>query len=382
MEFEFTEEQKNIRKTIIDFARRELNPGIADRDQEGVFPRDLWEKCIEMRLLALPFPEKYGGEGFDFVTTVGIFHAMGYACKDSGLVHALICQILCGMQILLFGNEDQKATFLPELISGKVIYAQAMTEPGSGSDVFAMRTNAVKVDSGQYIINGTKTMISNGPLADQVLLFAVTDTKKKALGGITCFLIGKGIPGFSRGNPMKKMGLRTLMNGELMFLDCPVPASSIIGHVGQGAIIFNETMEWERILIPASLLGELERVLEESVCYAKDREAFGQPIGNFQAISHKIAKMKMDSELGRLILYHAASLKDRKKRVMLESSIAKLFISESLKQACLDAVQIRGGYGYMTEFEVERELRDSVVSTIYSGTSEMQLNIIARLTGL
>jgi alkylation response protein AidB-like acyl-CoA dehydrogenase len=272
--------------------------------------------------------------------------------------------------------------FSPELISGNVIYAQAMTEPGSGSDAFAMRTSAVKVNDGGYIIKGTKTMISNGPIADRVLLFAVTDANKKTLGGITCFLIPKETHGFSQGNPMKKMGLRTLMNGELVFTDSQVPSSSVIGQVGQGAIIFNETMEWERILMPACLLGELERVLDESVRYAKEREAFGQPIGNFQAVSHKIANMKVDTELGRLIVYHAASLKDRKKRVMLESSIAKLFISERLKQACLDAVQIRGGYGYMTEFEVERELRDSVVSTIYSGTSEMQLNIIARLAGL
>jgi alkylation response protein AidB-like acyl-CoA dehydrogenase len=178
------------------------------------------------------------------------------------------------------------------------------------------------------------------------------------------------------------MGLRTLENGELIFTDCQIPRTSILGHEGQGMIIFNESMEWERTLIPACLLGELERVLEECVQYAKERIAFGQPIGNFQAISHKVATMKMNLELGRLALYNAANLKNQRKHAALESSIAKLFISESLKQACLDAVQIHGGYGYMTEFEVERELRDSIVSTIYSGTSEMQANIIARLAGL
>lgn len=381
MDFSFTKEQLEYRKTIIDFANRELNPGIIERDQVGTFPYDLWLKCADMRLLALPFPEKYGGEGFDFVTTVAIYHALGYGCKDSGLVHAMMSQILCGIQILLFGSEDQKASLLPELMSGKVIYAQAITEPGSGSDVFAMRTNAAKAEDG-FVINGTKTMISNGPIADRVLLFAVTDPNRKTLGGISCFHITNETPGFTKGTPMKKMGLRTLMNGELIFMDSHLPVSSLLGQEGQGAIIFNETMEWERTIIPACLLGALERVLEESVRYAKEREAFGQPIGNFQAVAHKIAKMKMDAELGKLILYHAASLKDRRKRVMLESSIAKLFISECLKQACIDAVQLRGGYGYMTEFEVERELRDSVVSTIYSGTSEMQMNIIARFAGL
>lgn len=381
MDFSFTKEQLEYRKTIIDFANRELNPGIVERDQVGTFSYDLWSKCADMRLLALPFPEKYGGEGFDFVTTIAIYHALGYGCKDSGLVHAMMSQVLCGIQIMLFGSEEQKEILLPELMSGKVVYAQAITEPGSGSDVFAMRTNSVKGGDG-FVINGSKTMISNGPIADRVLLFAVTDPNRKTFGGISCFHITNETPGFSQGSPMKKMGLRTLMNGELIFMDSYVPVSSLIGREGQGAIIFNETMEWERILLPACLLGELERVLEESVRYAKEREAFGQSIGSFQAVAHKIAKMKMDAELGKLILYHAASLKDRKKRVMLESSIAKLFISESLKQACIDAVQLRGGYGYMTEFEVERDLRDSVVSTIYSGTSEMQMNIIARFAGL
>jgi alkylation response protein AidB-like acyl-CoA dehydrogenase len=181
---------------------------------------------------------------------------------------------------------------------------------------------------------------------------------------------------------MEKMGLRTLMNGELILTDCYVPATALIGREGQGAILFSEAMEWERTLIPASLLGELERVLEGSIRYAKERSAFNQQIGGFQAVSHKIARMKMNVELGKLALYQAASLKDRRKRAALETSVAKLFISESLKQACLDAVQIRGGYGYMTEYEAERELRDSIASTIYSGTSEMQSNIIARLAGV
>jgi alkylation response protein AidB-like acyl-CoA dehydrogenase len=173
-----------------------------------------------------------------------------------------------------------------------------------------------------------------------------------------------------------------LQNGELFFNDCKVPLTALVGREGQGTMIFNESMEWERTLIPALLLGELERVLEECVNYAKERTAFGKAIANFQAVSHKIAAMKVNVELGRLALYNAAYLKNQRKHATLESSIAKLFISESLKQACIDAVQIHGGYGYMTEFEVERELRDSIVSTIYSGTSEMQANIIARLAGL
>jgi len=381
MDFEFTEEQKNIRKTIIDFARQELNQGVAERDRNGTFSRELWDKCADFRLMALPFPESFGGDGFDFVTTVSAYHALGYACKDVGLVCALATQLVCGMQVLLFGDESQRTGFLPDLALGKLIYAQGITEPGSGSDTFAMHTTATKKADG-YVLNGTKTMISNGPVADRALIYAVTDQTKKTLAKISCFHVSKHDSGFSAGKPMEKMGLRTLANGELVLSDCYVPAASVIGREGQGVIIFSEAVEWERVLFPACSLGQLERVLEECIQYAKEREAFGQPIGEFQAISHKIAKMRINVELGRLALYSAASLKNRRKRAALETSVAKLFITESLKQACLDAVQIRGGYGYMSEYDAERDLRDSIASTIYSGTTEMITNTIARLAGL
>lgn len=381
MNFTFTQEQQEMRKTIIDFAQRELNPGVMERDRSSVFSRELWNKCAKMRLMALPFSETYGGDGFDFNTTVAVFHALGYSCKDSGLVHALATQLISGIQISLFGNEEQKCCLLPDLASGKSIYAQAITEPDSGSDAFAMRTNAIK-DGNDFILNGAKTFITNGPVCDCVLVFATTDPARKALGGFSCFHVSTSNAGFSKGKPMEKLGLRTLTNGELVFTDCRVPASSIVGREGQGVIVFSEAMEWERVLIPACLLGEMERVLEETVQYAKERKAFGKPIADFQAVSHKIARTKMNVELGRLALYNAATIKNNRKHAALETSVAKYFISESYKQACLDAVQIRGGYGYMTEYEVERDLRDSIASTIYSGTSEMQANIIARLAGL
>jgi alkylation response protein AidB-like acyl-CoA dehydrogenase len=331
--------------------------------------------------MALPFPEAFGGDGFDFVTTVSAYHALGYACKDVGLVCALATQLVCGTQILLFGDETQQTGLLPDLASGKLIYAQGITEPDSGSDTFAMQTTAVKKANG-YVLNGTKTMISNGPVADRVLIYAVTDPTKKTLAKISCFHVSRHDSGYSAGKPMEKMGLRTLANGELVLTDCHVPSTSVIGREGQGVIAFSEAVEWERVLFPACSLGQLERVLEGCIQYAKEREAFGQPIGEFQAISHKIAKMKIDVELGRLALYRAAALKNQRKRAALEASIAKVFITESLKQACLDAIQIRGGYGYMSEYEAERDLRDSIASTIYSGTTEMINNTIARLAGL
>jgi alkylation response protein AidB-like acyl-CoA dehydrogenase len=381
MSFAFTDEQKEIRKAIINFSRKELNPGVVERDRAGSFSLDLWNKCAEMRLMAIPFPETFGGDGFDFVTAVAAYHALGYACKDSGLSMAVISQVICGITINLTANQEQAARLLPDLASGKLIYCQGITEPGSGSDAFSMQTTAVKKDDG-YILNGTKTMISNGPIADRALIYAVTDPNKMPLSRISCLCVSKADLGFSHGKPMEKMGLRTLANGELICTDCYVTASSMIGREGQGVMLFSEVVEWERVLTSATLLGQLERVIEECIGYAKERIAFGKPISDFQAISHKIAAMKMNAELGELALYNAASIKNRRKGAALESSIAKLFISESLKQACLDAVQIRGGYGYMSEYEVERDLRDSIASTIYSGTSEMQANTIARLAGL
>jgi L-prolyl-PCP dehydrogenase len=381
MDFTFTKEQLELRKTVIDFARRELNPGLTERDKAGTFSRELWNKCAEMRLMALPFPESIGGDGFDLVTTIAVYHALGYACKDTGLILSLATQLICGFTIQLFGNKEQVSQLMPDLASGKLIYCQGITEPGSGSDAFAMRTSAGKQDN-VYVLNGTKTMISNGPVADRALIYAVTDPTKKILSKISCFHVSKEDVGFSTGKPMEKLGLRTMTNGELVCTDCYVPASAMIGCEGQGVMLFSEIVEWERVLVCAYLVGTLERVLEECVHYAKHREAFGKPIAEFQTISHKIAAMKMNAELGKLALYSAASLKNRRKGAALETSVAKFFISESLKQACLDAVQIRGGYGYMTEYEVERDLRDSIATTIYSGTSEMQANTLARFAGL
>jgi alkylation response protein AidB-like acyl-CoA dehydrogenase len=376
-----TEDQIDFRDSIIKFATQELNNDLEAKDQAEAFPREEWEKCAEMGILGLPFAEEYGGCAVDLKTTAVSIQALGYACKDSGLVHAVVSHILCGMQIELFGSEEQRKKYLPKICDGSMIGAQAITEADSGSDAFAMKTKAEKKDGG-YLINGTKMFISNGPVADIALIFAITDPARKTLGGVSCFILEKGTPGFEECKAMSKMGLRTLQNGELVFVDCMVSAANLLGKEGFGAAMFADVIEIERALLFASHIGTLERVVEVSVKYAKERKQFGQSIGKFQAVSQKIADMKVNLELGRLILYQTISLKQEKKRAIMESSIAKLFISESLKSACLDAVQIHGAYGYMTEFEVERDLRDSIGSTIYSGTSELQRNIIAKLLGL
>lgn len=382
MEFALNEEQIELREAVLRFARQEIDHDLAVCDKEGSFPFESWRKCAAMQIIAMPFAEEYGGCGADLLTTVVVLQALGYGCRDAGLVHAIATQILCGLQIQMFGSVEQKERLLPPLCQGEKVFAQAITEPGAGSDAIgSMQTRAEKSDGG-FVLNGSKMFISNGPIADVVIVFALTNPEGSRLGGVSCFLVDKDNPGFTRCPPVEKMGLCTLQNGELVLDDCHVSSEALLGREGQGAILFNESMEWERSLLPAAHLGTLQRVLETSVDYARNRNAFGQPIGKFQAVANKIVDMKVALELGQLILYKAATLKGEGKRATLESSIAKLFISEGLKQGCLDAVQVHGGYGFTKEYEIERDLRDSIAGTIYSGTSEMQKAIISRLLGL
>ena len=306
---------------------------------------------------------------------------LGYACKDSGLLFVLNTHIwTCEMPIMKFGTEEQKEKYLHNLCNGSLIGGHAITEADSGSDAFNMRTTAVKKGD-QFILNGTKMFITNAPIADILLVFALTD-KTKGFAGISAFIVEKGTPGFSVGKPIEKMGLKTSPLGEVILVDCEVPAENLLGREGSGAAIFNSEMDWERSCLFATHLGAMESILEDTIKYANARKQFGRQIGKFQSIAHKIADMKVRIELSRLILYKVASIKAEGKRANLESSIAKLFISESYVETCLDALQIHGAYGYTTEFDIERHLRDSVAGKIYSGSSEIQRNIIARFLGL
>jgi alkylation response protein AidB-like acyl-CoA dehydrogenase len=381
IDFSLTDEQQHLQKVIKDFARKELNDDIAGRDKKAEFSTALWSKCAAMDIMALPFPSEYGGCGLDFLTTTAAIEAFSYACKDSGLVHAVCTQLISGLLLNIFGNEDQKRQYLPLISRGEAIAAQAITEADSGSDALSMLTKAIK-SGAQYVLDGRKMFITNGSIADLIFVLALTDPGRKTMGAHSFFLCEKERAGLSRGNPFEKMGLRTLQNCEIIFDSCGLPAANLVGREGQGAIIFNEMMEWERILFGACHLGNLTRIIETCVRYAKDRKQFGQPIGKFQSISNKIARMKINQELIRPLVYQAASHKDNNRRAAMEASIIKVFASESLKSACLDAVQIHGAYGYMTEFEIERDLRDSIAATIYSGTVEMNLLIIAKLLGL
>ena len=382
MDFAYTEEQKILRDNIVRFAREVLNPGVAERDRDQAFSRELWRRCGEVGIQGLPVPDEYGGSGCDPLTCAIGLEALGYGCKDGGLVFSLCAHLLsCVVPLWQHGNEAQKRRYLPGLCNGTLIGVHAMTEPGSGSDAFALRTRA-EPDGAGYRINGTKTFISNGPVADLVIVFAMTDPKKGYHGGVTAFLVESGAKGFAAGAKFEKMGLRTSPIGELVFTDLYVPAEAVIAGVGAGSAVFTSAMDWERICLFASHVGATERLLETSIAYARTRTQFGQAIGKFQAVSHRIADMKVHLEAARLLTYRSAWRLQHTRSASLDAAMTKLFVSESLVQAALGTVQVHGGYGFMTEYEVERALRDAVASTLYSGTSEMQRNIIARWLGL
>lgn len=382
MDFSFTDEQRLLRDSIIKFAKAELNDNVGERDRTQTFSRESWRKCAGIGIQGLPVPEEYGGSGADTLSCAIALEALGYGCRDGGLVFSLCAHLLaCVVPVWKHGSEAQKQRYLKGLCDGSLIGAHAITEPGSGSDSFAMRLRADREDGG-WRLNGTKTFISNGPVADVAVVFALTDAAKGFYGGVTAFVVDRGVAGYSSGQQFEKMGLRTSAVGELVFDNAKVPDDAVLGNVGSGASIFATAMDWERALLVAAHLGTIERLLETSIAYARTRAQFGQPIGKFQAIAHKIADMKVQLEAGRLLTYRTASRLATARSVSLDASITKLFVSESLVKVALDAVQVHGGYGFMAEYEVERALRDAIGATIYSGTSEMQRNIIARWLGL
>jgi hypothetical protein len=381
MDFSWTEEQLKYKQAVIGFAQKELNNGLIEHDRQGEMPRDSWQKCAQFGILGLAVPEEYGGSGADILTTMLVMEGLGYGCRDNGLIFAMNAQMWSVQHpILTFGTEAQKQKYLPGMCSGELIGAHGMSEPDSGSDAYSLRTRAERTGEG-YLLNGTKMFVTNAPIADVALIFATVNSAK-GIGGITAFLVAKGTPGFRVSRNIEKMGLRTSPMGELILEDCLVPEESRLGAEGAGSSIFNSSMEWERSCILGSHVGAMERQLEACVRYARERRQFGRPIGKFQSVANRIAEMKVRLETARLLLYKVAWLKQIGKPAVMEAALAKLYLSECYVQSSLDAIRTNGGYGYMTELEIERELRDAVGGTLYSGTSDIQRMIIARWLGL
>jgi alkylation response protein AidB-like acyl-CoA dehydrogenase len=385
MDFSLSADQRELRDAAIGFARRELDQDLAKRDDAGEFPLQAWQACAKFGIQGLPVPAELGGAGADILTTVLVMEALGYGCHDNGLIFSLNAQIWSLQQPLVkFGTPEQQQAYLPGLISGDLIGVHAMTEPESGSDAFAMRTR-VERRGDTYVLNGTKLYITNAPVADVVLVFAAhagTSPGRERFGGISAFLVERGTPGFSVTRSLDKMGLRTSPMGEIVLDDCVVPASSRLGPEGGGMGIFNSSMAAERSCILASAVGSMQRQLEACVAHARTRRQFGQAIGKFQSISGKVADMYLRLEAARLLIYRAAWLGQQGKSALAEAAAAKLFTSEAWVQSSLDAIQVHGAYGYMKESGIERDLRDAVAGTIYSGTSEIQRVILARMLGL
>ena len=377
---DWTEEQQRFRHAVVEFAQGDLAKEL-ERAPESGLPLEAWRRCAEFGLQGLPVPPDYGGIGADATTIALALEALGYGCTDSGFIFALSAQLwACETPLVSFGSERQKRRYLPGLCDGSIIAGHAMSEPDSGSDAFSLRTTATE-RGGRYVLNGTKTFVTNAPDADLFVVFATTDRALR-FAGLCSFLVERDTPGLAVGQPLTKMGLKSAPMAELFLDDCEVDAEQLLGGPGAGMAVFNASMQWERGYILAGAVGTMQRQLDRCIAYARERRQFDQPIGGFQAVAHRIVDMKVRLETARLLLYRFAALMDRGEATTLDSALTKLHLSESFLASSLDGLQIHGGYGYMSEYELEQEVRDAVGGRIYSGTSEVQRNLIARQLGL
>ncbi len=363
------------------FAQSELNHEVRERDLEHRFDSQLWQKCANFGVFGWCMPEEYGGSGFDLETSILMLEGIGYGCRDNGLTLGLNGQIWSVQEpLLMFGTEQQKKKYLSGLCSGTLRAAHGMTELESGSDAFSLQSSAAKVSDG-YLLNGEKHYVGMAPFADIALVFAKTNPDA-GNWGISAFIVESGFDGFSASSPVQKMGVRSNPVGSIKLNDCFVPEENRLGPEGIGVSMFNQSMDWERGLIFAGHIGSMARQLDQCIEYAKNRNQFGQPIGKFQAVSHRIVDMKGRLEHSRMLLYRVASLKQNGVSASMEAAMAKLYIAESFVDNSLDAIRIHGALGYMSDYEVERDLRDAMGGVIYSGTSDIQKNIIANILGL
>lgn len=373
MDFSFSKEQKEYRQEIINFAREHLNK----EQYAESFSEEMWKKISEFGLLGITIDEAYGGLEESYLTAALIFEALGYSCKNNGFIFVINNHIWVAQNIInLYGSSFIKNKYLPDMVSGKRIGAIAITEAESGSDAFSMNTTAVP-SGDDFILNGTKMFISNGPIADIFLVFAVTQWEP--VKKLTAFVVEKDFKGVSKGKDIQKMGLNACPTSEIIFENVRVPQKNILGKVHNGSPILTGAIEWERCYEFAPHVGAMQRVMELCLEQAGKRKQFGKSIGEFQAVSHKIAEMKSAIEFSKLMLYKIAWLKDQKRNAYVETAMFKLFVSEQYIKTCRDAMQIFGAYGYTKEYEIERELRDALACSIYSGTNEMQKNTIYKM---
>ncbi|UOQ94984.1 acyl-CoA dehydrogenase [Halobacillus shinanisalinarum] len=376
MNFKLTEEQEMLRKMVRDFAKNEVEPTAAERDEEERFDREIFDKMAELGLTGIPWPEEYGGIGSDFVSYVIAVEELSRVCASTGVTLSAHIS-LCSWPIYKFGNEDQKKTYLAQLASGEKLGAYALSEPGAGSDVSSMRTQA-KLDGDHYVLNGNKVWITNGGVGDIYIVFAKTD-QDAGSKGVSAFIVEKGTEGFTFGKKERKLGIRSSPTTELIFENCRIPKENLLGEEGEGFKIAMMTLDGGRNGIAAQALGIAQGALDESVNYAKEREQFGKPIAKHQGISFKIADMATEIEAARLLTYQAAYLESEGQPYAKASAMAKLYAGDAAMRITVEAVQVHGGYGYTKDYPVERYMRDAKITQIYEGTNEIQRLVIGRM---
>jgi butyryl-CoA dehydrogenase len=376
MQFLLSEEHEMIRKMVRDFAKNEVEPTAAERDEEERFDREIFDQMGELGLCGIPWPEEYGGIGGDYLGYVIAVEELSRVCASVGVTLSAHTS-LAGWPIFKFGNEEQKQKFLRPMAEGKKIGAYGLTEPGSGSDAGNMKTTAKK-DGDHYIINGSKIFITNAGDAEIYVVFARTDIDA-GTRGVSAFIVEKGTPGFSFGKKEKKLGIRSSPTLEIIFEDCRVPAENLLGKEGEGFKIAMMTLDGGRNGIAAQAVGIAQGALDASVNYAKERKQFGKPIGVNQGIGFKLADMATKVEAARLLTYQAAWRESEGLPYGKESAMSKLFAGDIAMEVTTDAVQVFGGYGYTKEYPVERYMRDAKITQIYEGTQEIQRLVISKM---
>jgi acyl-CoA dehydrogenase len=375
VEIKLTDDQEMFRKMISDIAKKEFSERAKEIDKTHRFPHENVEILRDCGFMGLTIPEEWGGAGMDYTCYSIAVEEISKICASTGTIFSAHLS-LCTVPIEHFGNDEQKEKFLRPLATGVKLGAFALSEPGNGSDAAGMHTHAVE-DGDFYVLNGSKAWISNGAVADTYLVLAQTNYELKHKG-VTAFIIEKGAEGMSFGKPEDKLGIRASSTTQIHFDNCKVPKSQILGKIGDGFKIAMMTLDVGRIGMASQAIGIAKAAFEDSIKYAQQREAFGQKISEFQAIQFKLADMMVDIEAARLLTYQAISKHDRGEKFTRESASAKLFASETAMKHTVEAVQIHGGYGYTTEYNVERYMRDAKITEIYEGTSEIQRIVIAK----
>ncbi len=374
MDLDLTPEQKLIRDTARGLATNEISKVAAQIDREHRFPREIVAKLGELGMLGVAVPERWGGAGMDNVSYALAVEEISRGCASTGVIMSVQNSLVCD-PILHFGTDEQRQRWLPGLASGKKLGCFALSEPDAGSDAAAQKTTAIASGSG-WVLNGTKNFITNGPVSDVIVVFAMTEPAK-GTRGISAFVVASDAPGVKFGPADDKMGIRGAPSSQIFFTDCALPGDALLGAPGDGFKIAMRTLDGGRIGIGAQAVGIARAAFEDATHYALERKTFGQPIAEHQAIQFKLADMCTEIDAARLLVWRAAVKKDAGLRHTTESSMAKLFASEVANRAAKEAVQVFGGYGYLTDFPVERHFRDAKITEIYEGTSEIQRLVIA-----